>query len=267
MSMRNTRSALLQPFRREVSQKNQIADSTSVNFCFTACAAYELNLCEAIVKMEESEVERHAGKWPITAYTHTIPARRTIRRSHESSELVSSICRGWATSTVALPDGRRQILSFLLPGDMFSVASLFEPISRHVVESVTDVTYRSFNRNDLKTIVFGHPDLHATFTKAWIEEKRQTDQLALDLGRRQANERIAQLILNLMERLAKRGMTQDQTFEFPLRHRHIADATGLTTVHVSRTLSEFRRSGLVEIGDRSLTVLDMARLRHLTTLQ
>lgn len=217
--------------------------------------------------LNQTKADNHAATSPLTPSIQTIPARQTIRHLNESSALVSSICRGWATSTVALPDGRRQILSFLLPGDMFSIASLFEPVSGHVVESITEVTYRSFKRSDLRTIVFGDPDLQATFTKAWIDEKRRADQLAVDLGRRTADERIARLILNLMERLAKRGMVQDKTFEFPLRHRHIADATGLTTVHVSRMLSEFRRRGLFAINGRSLTVLDIERLRRLATLQ
>ncbi len=267
MSMRNHPTARQVQIRHEVPQANQFDDSTSGDSRFAACAAYELNLCEAVVKLDQAEVDRHPGTSPLIASVHTIPARRTIRQVNEWSDLVSTICRGWATSTVALPDGRRQILSFLLPGDMFSVASLFESNPGHLIESITEVTYRSFKRSELSKIIFEHPDLHATFTKAWIEEKRQTEQLAVDLGRRMADERISRLILNLMERLAKRGMVKDQTFEFPLRHLHIADATGLTPVHVSRTLSEFRRSGLITISKRLLTVRDIAKLQRLTTLQ
>ena len=61
-------------------------------------------------------------------------------------------------------------------------------------------------------------------------------------------------------------MVQDMTIEFPLRHYHIADATGLTSVHVSRTLSDFRRSGLIAINDRRLTVLDIEKLHRRANL-
>ena len=85
--------------------------------------------------------------------------------------------------------------------------------------------------------------------------------MALDLGRRTASERIARQILNLAERLAKRGMMRGQTMEFPLRQRHIADATGLTPVHVSKVLGEFQRARLIEISSRSLTILNEPELR------
>jgi CRP-like cAMP-binding protein len=139
---------------------------------------------------------------------------------------------------------------------MFSAESLFEPISGRLVEAVTEVTYRNYRRGDLKAILFEYPDAFDTFTKACLEEKRRADQLAVDLGRRTADERIARLILYLKERLARRGMAQDNTMEFPLRQHHIADATGLTPVHVSKVLSKFRRDGLIEISNRSLTILD-----------
>ena len=85
-----------------------------------------------------------------------------------------------------------------------------------------------------------------------MEEKTRTDQLIVDLGRRTADERIARLILGLAERLSKRDMARGgpTEFDFPLRQHHIADATGLTPVHVSKVLSEFRRNGLINISER-----------------
>jgi CRP-like cAMP-binding protein len=165
-------------------------------------------------------------------------------------------------SSVTLPDGRRQILSFLLPGDIVSTACLLEPMSGRAAEAVTEVTCRKFKRSDLKDFLFKHPNQLEKLSRIWIEERAQADQLALDLGRRSADERIARLILNLAERLAKRGMMDGQAMEFPLRQRHIADATGLTPVHVSKVLGEFQRAGLIEISSRSLTIIDVTELRR-----
>ena len=86
------------------------------------------------------------------------------------------------------------------------------------------------------------------------------------------NERIARLILNLAERLSQRDMirtTENSAIEmeFPLRQHHIADATGLTPVHVSKVLSEFRRGGLIKISDRSLTILDPAGFRRVANMR
>ena len=90
----------------------------------------------------------------------------------------------------------------------------------------------------------------------------QSDQMALDLGRRTADERIARLIVNIAGRLAKRGMRKSDSMEFPLRQRHIADATGLTPVHVSKVMGEFQRAGLFEIRGRVLTIFDELELRR-----
>ena len=109
-------------------------------------------------------------------------------------------------------------------------------------------------------------------SKVWIEEKDRADQLIVDLGRRTADERIARLMLNLSERLSQRCMTRTTEnsgleMEFPLRQHHIADATGLTPVHVSKVLSEFRRSGLIKISDRALTILDPIGFRHVAHMR
>ena len=68
--------------------------------------------------------------------------------------------------------------------------------------------------------------------------------------------------MNLLDRLTKRGMVRDRQMEFPIRQHHIADATGLTPVHVSKVLCGFRRSGLIDYSNRSLTILDMVNFQR-----
>ena len=85
---------------------------------------------------------------------------------------------------------------------------------------------------------------------------------ALDLGRRRADERIARLILRLADKVAKRTQVRTATFDFPLRQRHIADATGLTPVHVSKVMGELQRAGPIEVNSRSLTIVNPAELQR-----
>ena len=224
------------------------------------CAAHDLNLWQALQELSRARSDHDA---PLLSSTeHTMPAHANICQPAMWYDVVPILCSGWAMSSVILPNGRQQVLSFLLPGEIVSTALVFGPMAGRLVQSVTKVTYRAFNRADIKATLSRHPELLEKFSKVWIDEKAEADQLALDLGRRTADERIARLILRLMKRLAKRGMVQGQTMEFPLRQHQIADATGLTSVHVSRVLGNFRRNGLIDINGRLLTILNTTELNR-----
>jgi CRP/FNR family transcriptional regulator, anaerobic regulatory protein len=236
-----------------------------VDHSSVACDSYGLSLCgfaRALAVGPSNQIQQTS---------RTVPARRIICREQDLQDAVPIICSGWAASVVLLSDASRQILSFLLPGDLVSTALLFEPRSHCLVEAITDVVWRTFKRSDLKAALFKHPELFEKLSQAWIEEKDRADQLIVDLGRRTADERIARLMLNLAQRLSQRDMTRTTNdsieMEFPLRQHHIADATGLTPVHVSKVLSEFRRAGLIKISDRSLTILDPAGFRRVADMR
>lgn len=242
--------------------------ASAPQFLCARCPAYHLNFCRAVseVMWKAQDTTNVLG---LQQAEYTVQARRTICREQDLHDAVPVICTGWAASIVMLSDGRRQILSFLLPGDIVSTALLFGPKAHCLVEAITEVRYRTFKRAELREILFKNPDLLDKLSKVWIEEKVRADQLIVDLGRRTADERIARLIMNLVERLTERDMMPDGPMEldFPLRQHHIADATGLTPVHVSKVLSEFRRNGLIRISERSLAILDPAGFRRVANMR
>jgi CRP/FNR family transcriptional regulator len=251
-----------QMVRAEESEGATAVDSEQYKSTCVLCPLYELNLCEHSLPKVQAMADFHPGASQLACSVHTIPARRTICHPKEWSEFVLIICSGRAVSSVALSDGRRQILSILLPGDVVFSTGPTEPTSGRAVEAITEVTYRKFKRDEFYALMLVYPDLFERLIKVWSEERARADRLALDLGRRTADERIARLILNLAGRLAERGLVQGQTMDFPLRQRQIADATGLTPVHVSKVLGEFQRAGLIEISNRSLTIVDEAELQQ-----
>jgi CRP-like cAMP-binding protein len=200
----------------------------------------------------------------IRQFERQVADRRAIWREQDLHDVVPVICSGWAAATVVLSNGRRQIVSFLLPGDMVSSTSLFDSRLHCRVEAITDVRVRAFDRSALQSLIHKQPDVLETFAKVWGAEKAQAEEMIVDLGRRTAEERIARLILSLMERLERRGIVHSKPvrFEFPFRQHHVADATGLTSVHVSRVLNEFRKAGQIEISNRTLTILDPSGFRR-----
>jgi hypothetical protein len=146
------------------------------------CATYERSICLAAAWSLPSDTS-----FQVRQSAHTVAARRIICREQELQDVVPVICEGWAASVVMLSDGSRQILSFLLPGDIVSAALFFDVRPHCLVEAVTDVSYRSLKRAEFRAALFKHPALFERLLKAWTEETLRADQLIVDLGRRTAD--------------------------------------------------------------------------------
>lgn len=239
--------------------RQEDADSQGTNCCLhTACIANVTGCC-SLAKKPRAEIVRHMSSGQ---KAQTIPRHRTIFHPKEWSEYVPIICDGWATYSIVGTDGRRQILSFRLPGDIISTAWLCDSVSDHTVEAVTQVTYRKFERKCFITMLLDIPDLREKLLRVLSNELAHAERVAFAVGRRRAEERIARLIVRLSERLPRYGMMQGQTMEFPLRQRDIADATGLTHDHVGKILGSFQRGNLIKISGQLLTIIDQPGLRN-----
>jgi CRP-like cAMP-binding protein len=228
------------------------------------CLANCLELCSGLKNGGASRLD--LGETAPRFTEHKAAARRTIFQQGERVAGVPIVCSGWAAAATTLSNNRRQIVSLLLPGDMISGALVFGDKLNFSVEAITDVTYHSYDRAEFRAAMSANPNLFETILKAWAEENIQVVQLAVGLGQCTAEERIARLVLKLMERLALRGLVKDRTFHFPLRQRHIAEITGLTPVHVNRVVGELRQQGLMDIRNRALTIQNTAALRRICNM-
>ena len=232
--------------------------------CATCSLRVPHNFCGILFEGDD----RRAAAGPprgLTAISrsHQVASRRrNIYRSNDSSNSVAVICEGWACAYISLPNGRRQILRFLLPGDITSAAAVFQDQSGFSVEAVTDLHYCMIDKTELRSALVTNQKIFDEFSRRWAEREDEIGKLATDLGHKTAEQRIAQLFLGLMKRHSARNLVHDGRFEFPLRQQHIADATGLTVVHVNRVIGSMRRLGIVEIKGRALTVFNQLELEH-----
>jgi CRP/FNR family transcriptional regulator len=192
--------------------------------------------------------------------------RQTIYRAGALLDGVPVICDGWAARVVRLSDGRRQILSFVLPGSLVSTNAVFAKSLNFFVEAITAVRYSYYDRTYLNERLTAEPSLSWALVQTCLLEKEAVDQLATNLGRRRGEERIARLLLQLMKRLELRGLVHDRSFAFPLRQQHIADTIGLTPIHVCRVLSAFRSDGLIESSGRIIRITNLAGLERVADL-
>jgi CRP-like cAMP-binding protein len=156
--------------------------------------------------------------------------------------------RGWAARVRVFPDGRRQILSFLLPGDMIGHCRQNRPCAVSTVIAFTDVAI----------CVAPKATVSPTLAEAYamsnaLEEAYLLAQIAR-LGRLTAHERICDLLLELLERLQLSGLADETTFELPLTQEKLADMLGLTAVHINRMLQLARKEGELTLRGRQLVL-------------
>lgn len=191
-----------------------------------------------------------------------VRARRTIIREGERPQEAYTILDGWAFSYKLLADGRRQIISFLLPGDFVSLQSLRSEKAAFSVQALTDVVLCCFPMNVMCEWVVSQGELTVEAQARCLAYSLDLEDRLTDLGRRNAEERLARLFLDLYGRLEKLGaLNHDGNCPFPLRQEHMADALGLTAVHVSRVLTLLKAEQLITLRSGALTLLDVPRLR------
>lgn len=212
----------------------------------TGCIARELAGCPGYGVREPSGAR---------SVSQTFPARSTILHRRELVDVVPVICSGWATTSIPTQN-KRQIVAFLIAGDTASINYLFEPCGGRIIEAVSSVTCRKFRRANLQAAAIRHPSFLAIVGKALADERESRDQLNFDLSRRPAESRIAHLILAIHARLKRRGLAKEDSFEFPVRQQQLADALGLTAVHVCKIISRLRSARIIELESRRLKILD-----------
>lgn len=162
---------------------------------------------------------------------------------------------GWAIRYRTLRDGRRQIMNFLLPGDMFDLCAFLLTASDHSVGTITPCTVHYVPVAAITDLFRRWPRLGAAMWKNALQEEATLRERILSLGRRSARERAAHLLYELWVRLGAVGLRSGGSFDLPLTQVELADALGLTPVHVSRTLRHLRQQGLIEIRRRHVTIL------------
>ena len=221
-----------------------------------------LGLCDVLAELGW-EQSPPAERRNIPQRKRAFAARRSIFRQNETLDGVLVICEGWAASVLRLSSGRRQILSFLLPGEIVSCGSLFELRLHFAIDAVTRGCCRLFDSAQLRAAIAASPAIFDRIMSACNGEKNRADQLIADLGRRTAVERVARLLLDIWNRSDRPDPVTGNVIDFPLRQTHIADVTGLTPVYVNKVLGELRKSGVAEISGRALQIFDMEKLRRL----
>jgi CRP-like cAMP-binding protein len=174
---------------------------------------------------------------------------------------------GWLARYKILHDGARQIMDFILPGQVFGLQACLFQRSLYSVVPITETTLSAIPFDVVDSVFERNIVLAKALFWSSAYEAAILGEHLIDTARRSAYERVSHLLLELFVRLNRVNQTNGMTFSIPLTQELIADALGLTTVHVNRTLRALREDKLIAIHGRFFTILDFEALSLLSDFE
>lgn len=209
------------------------------------------------VTLSETELDVLAG---LHQRRRTFVAGRDLVHQGQAKQAAYILMRGWVSSQKILPDGTRQIVDFQIPGDFLGLRSVLLRTSDHSIEPLTDIEVSEIHATDLLSTFANHPRLAASVLWAASRDEAMVVEHLVGLGRRNALERTAHFLLELGARMSLVGLGDKTGFDCPLTQYHLADALGLSSVHVNRVLRQLREDRLLTFKNGRVTIDNHARL-------
>jgi CRP-like cAMP-binding protein len=193
-----------------------------------------------------------------------------LQRAGQGEDLISEgdqvdsvriVLSGWLYRYKTLEDGRRQIVNFILPGETCDAHAFLLSTMDHSIATLTPAAYADIKRARFEKLVAADRSLAEAFWCETLLSNAIQREWAINLGRRVAMERVAHLFCEIYERLRPVGLVEGNTCSLPVTQMDLADATGLSVVHLNRTLQELRAAGLITLRERTLTIGDLDALK------
>ncbi|MCV9967806.1 Crp/Fnr family transcriptional regulator [Pararhizobium sp. BT-229] len=197
----------------------------------------------------------------LTGRVEEVTADQDLIREGDNPETVHLILEGFAARYKMTIDGKRQIFAYLIPGDFCDLHVALLKTMDHSIGTLSPCRVATLFPSTIIEIIERRPALaRALWISSLVDEATLREWL-LNLGQRPARERIAHLFCEMHVRMRAVGLTTDGSFEFPLTQEELGDTTGLSIVHVNRSLKELREAGLVTMRNDRLIIPDVGRLK------
>lgn len=191
----------------------------------------------------------------------TIDASTYVLREGQRPTRCAFIVEGLAYRQKLTPNGEREIVSILTPGEFVDLQNLFLDESDHDIQALTRVTLAEIPITALRQLIAACPAAgHALWIDALVESSIHREWL-LNIGRRNARSRLAHLLCEFSVRFNKSTSGGDIAYELPMTQEQLGDALGLTPVHVNRVLKSLETDHLIVRKKRQVSVVDWSRLR------
>lgn len=181
---------------------------------------------------------------------------RDLAVEGEAPRAAFVLLEGMACRYRIMPDGRRQIMTFLLPGDLCGLHAFLFKAMDHSIGTLTPGRLAAISQHEVMQVTYRHPRVSIGLWWSTLQEEAMLRERIVALGRRDARQRVAYLLCELVWRYRAIGGAEGNTISLPLTQSELADTLGLTAVHVNRVLQDLRREKLLELRGRTLTLLD-----------
>ena len=190
-----------------------------------------------------------------------LDAQSYTLREGDKPDRCAVLLSGFAFRHKLTGEGARQIMAIHIPGDALDFQNMFLRESDHNVQMLTRGLVAEIPRQPLEELVLSNPNVGRAVLVFALVEASIFREWVLNIGRRDARRRIAHLLCEFAYRLAAQGLSRDGLYELPMTQEQLADATGLTSVHVNRVLQGLQREGLIERDRRMVRFLSWERMR------
>jgi CRP-like cAMP-binding protein len=204
---------------------------------------------------------REIQELPITVKDY--PAERAVVRDGERATECCLIADGFCMRSKTISDGKRQILSLHIPGEIPDLMSLFLHVMDHDLSTLTPCTLGFIKHETLQRLHRRAPDVAEIFWRDTLIDAAMFREWIVNVGQRPAPARLVHVMVELRERLKMIGRVQGNSFEMPLTQEQIGEALGITAVHANRVIRQLREDGIVEMQRGRVKVLDEAKLQEL----
>jgi len=179
---------------------------------------------------------------------------KDVVRAGDHPEACHVLLDGFACRYKLLPDGKRQILAFSVPGDLLDLDGFIAGPMNYNVGTLAPCTLAVVPHAALLAVTTAHPRLARALWRDTALDAAIFAEWVANVGRRSAYQRIAHLLCEVFTRLTQVGLAREAGFDWPVTQAKLGDATGLSDVHVNRVLGELRRDGLIRLHGRSVLI-------------
>jgi CRP-like cAMP-binding protein len=179
-----------------------------------------------------------------------------LAREGDPTNICTLLLQGLTFRQKLVSDGARQIISFHIPGEFLDIQNCMLDIADHNVQALSRCTVAAVAKDALLEVMDARPNVRRAVWLDSLVDASVFREWVVNVGRRDAKQRIAHLLCELAARLKASGASNGSTYDFPLTQEQIADATGLTAVHTNRTLQALRKADLISLSQSRLQILN-----------